>query len=61
MNMDRDITIKTQGGRTVEISAAGVIKVDGAIKDTEEGRRLNSMLGALMTSGSFTMMASAGN
>jgi len=52
-----DLSIKTLDGRTVEISAEGIIKVSGVVKEGA-GRRLWG--GSLMTSGSFQMMASTG-
>lgn len=64
-NEAKDVTIKTMDGTTVEIASGGVISVDGVVKDVSDGRRLSAVArrlwgGALMTSGSFTMMASGG-
>lgn len=64
-NEAKDVTIKTMDGTTVEIASGGVISVDGVVKDVSDGRRLSAVArrlwgGSLMTSGSFTMMASAG-
>jgi len=66
-NEAKDVTIKTMDGTTVEIASGGVISVDGVVKDVGDGRRLSAVArrlgwgGALMTSGSFTMMASGGD
>lgn len=65
-NEAKDVTIKTMDGTTVEIASGGVISVDGVVKDVSDGRRLSAVArrlnwgGSLMTSGSFTMMASGG-
>jgi len=54
-----DLILYTQRGSQIEITAKGIISVDGAIVKVEDGRRLG-WGGSLMTSGSFTMMASSG-
>lgn len=54
-----DLTIFTHQAKTIGITTTGSITVDGAIVKVQDGRRLWG--GSLMTSGSFTLMASGGD